>query len=238
MKAFILAAGFGKRLRPHTATKPKPLVEVAGTSLLKRTLLQLKDVQIDDIVINHHYLGDQIVEHLKNWHHQTITFSEEEKLLDTGGGIVKMINHFREEPFIVCSGDGFLDDGSDFYTRLISAWNPQRMDILISLQPVSTMSLTNGSGDYNLDKNGLARRAKNKDGAYMFTSMRINHPRVFDGYTKDEPFSYLECLDRAEQEGRLYGIIHEGDWHHISTPQDLENVCNAYGDKHTSQATS
>ena len=97
------------------------------------------------------------------------------------------------------------------------------MDILIALQPVNTMTLTHGVGDYDLDQDGRAIRNKDQSGAYMFTSIRINASHIFDE-APDIPFSYLQLLDEAEQNGRLFGVINKGDWHHISTPEDLEKV--------------
>ncbi len=107
------------------------------------------------------------------------------------------------------------------------AWNDNTMDILILLQPVSSMHLTQGIGDYDIDAQGRATRSLDKSGQYMFTSIRINHPRIFDN-TPNGAFSYLQCLDTAQAKGRLHAIIHDNDWHHISTPKDLETVDAAY----------
>lgn len=107
--------------------------------------------------------------------------------------------------------------------RMAAAWDGGRMDMLILLQPLSRMILTAGRGDYDLRPDGRAVRAPDKDGAYMWTSVRLCHPRLFAD-TPDGPFSFLTLLDRAQAAGRLYGIVHEGDWHHISTPADLEQV--------------
>ena len=97
------------------------------------------------------------------------------------------------------------------------------MDILILLQPVETMTTSKGVGDYTLAPNGLAKRSLDQTGTHMFTSMRINHPRIFDS-APDMPFSYLDLLDKAQAQGRLYGVTHHGVWHHISTPDDLSAV--------------
>ncbi len=131
--------------------------------------------------------------------------------------------HFKK-PFYVLAGDSVWEDqGTNALEALARAWNPEQMDILILLQPVSTMKLTHGVGDYTLDENGQAKRSLNQSGEYMFTSIRINAPHIFDGYNAT-PFSYLELLDKAEQQGRLFGLVHKGIWHHISTPEDLEKV--------------
>lgn len=229
-KAFILAAGLGKRLRPYTDQRPKPLVEVARRSLLARTLDHLAQAGVKEAVINTHYLAPQIPEHLQGRTDIKLHFSHEPELLDTGGGIRKMIGYFGDDPFFVLSGDGlWSDSGTPALQALAQEWNPQTMDILMLLQPVSTMKLTHGIGDYDLDAQGRAKRSRDQSGAHMFTSIRINHPRIFSGESRDV-FSYLDLLDRAEEKGRLYGIIHQGDWHHISTPADLEAVDKAFKD--------
>lgn len=224
-KAFILAAGHGTRLRPFTETRPKPLVEVNARTLLDRTLDQLCAAGVRDAVLNTHYLAEQIPAHLAERNDITLHYSAEPELLDTGGGIKAAIHHF-DEAFYVLSGDG-LWEGDDTLRAMAEAWDDRKMDILILLQPIDRMTLTQGVGDYDLDAEGRARRCLDKSGAYMFTSMRINSPRIFDA-APDGAFSYLDLLDEAQEKGRLYGIVHDGDWHHISTPDDLEAVDAVY----------
>lgn len=223
-KAFILAAGLGTRMRPLTNETPKPLMQVAGRSLLARTLDHLEASGVHDVVINTHYKAEKIEAALKGRKTPHITLSYEETLLDTGGGIVKALPYFDQD-FFVLSGDGLWENPPDAETLqvLAEAWDPERMDILLLLQPVETMTLTKGVGDYNLSSESRATRSKDKTGAYMFTSIRINAPRIFE----DAPggaFSYLDLMDRAEAQGRLYGLVHRGSWHHLSTPEDLEAV--------------
>ncbi len=224
-KAFILAAGLGTRMKPITDTIPKPLVTVAGVSLLERTLDQLQHFGVDDVVINTHHLSQQIPDRLKNRTGQKLTFSYEPVLLDTAGGIKKMLLHFGGEPFFVLSGDGLWTDkkSEEALSRLAAKWNPETMNILILLQPVSRMKLTRGVGDYDILPDGRAVRSRTKSGTHMFTSMRINHPRIFDG-VPDGISSYLPLLDKAESDVRLFAIEHTGNWHHISTPADLKAV--------------
>ncbi len=228
-KAFILAAGLGTRMRPLTEHCPKPLVAIGGKSLLMRTLDHLEDAGVHDVVINTHYLGEQIPEHLKACASFDLYFSHEEMLLDTGGGIKAMLSIFNDEAFYVLSGDGLWENepGQDTLLALSDFWDGDKMDILLLLQPVSSMSLTQGVGDYTVEAGGRIKRSKNRKGSHMFTSIRINHPRIFQD-TPDGAFSYLELMDRAEKAGRLYGMVHEGSWHHISTPEDLETVRCAY----------
>ena len=101
------------------------------------------------------------------------------------------------------------------------------MDMLLLLQHKNLMNLTIGVGDYHLDADGKAKRAKEKDGEYMFAGIRIIHPRVFDN-TPQGAFSFLTLMDKAQQNGRLYGLVHDGEWHHISTPEELERVDEVY----------
>ncbi len=223
-KAFILAAGHGTRMRPLTNRIPKPLATVAGRTLLDRTLDQLARAGVSEAVINTHHLAETIPAALKNRVAPRLHYSHEPVLLDTGGGIKNALQHFNNEAFYVLSGDGLWTDGPvPALDRLAASWNPQTMDILILLQPLFTFTVTKGIGDYDLRPNGQAIRSHKQTGTHMFTSMRINHPRIFND-APDGPFSYLALLDAAEKSGRLYGIVHDAEWHHLSTMADLEAV--------------
>ena len=226
-KAFILAAGLGSRLRPHTNDTPKPLVKVNDKTLLDRTLDHLGEANINDVTLNTHYLADQIENCVNARPEFKAHLSFEEQLLDTAGGIKKTIHNF-DKAFYVLSGDGLWDNSSQNTLRsMAKAWNNDTMDILILLQPIASMKHTKGVGDYDINENGLPIRSLDQSGQYMFTSMRINHPRIFND-TPNGAFSYLTLLDKAQNEGRLHAIIHQGNWHHISTPEDLESVNIAY----------
>jgi len=226
-KAFILAAGLGSRLRPYTDETPKPLVKVNGKTLLDRTLDHLAKASINEIALNTHYFPNQIETTIANRPDFKSHTAFEKELLDTGGGIKNMLNHF-DDAFFVLSGDGLWDNAdANTLKTMADAWNSETMDILILLQPVKSMTLTQGVGDYTLDDNGLPIRTHDKSGEYMFTSMRINHPRIFEN-TPNDAFSYLALMDKAQSQGRLHAVIHQGDWHHISTPKDLEAVDAAY----------
>jgi MurNAc alpha-1-phosphate uridylyltransferase len=235
-KAFILAAGLGTRMKPLTDTIPKPMVQVGKRSLLERTLDHLKDYGVSEVVINTHYKAQAIEEYVASYKDLNITLSHEDLLLDTAGGIANGMQHFSaakaDEDFFVLSGDGLWTDGAHeaALERLAEAWDPEAMDILMLLQPVSSFSLTEGVGDYDILPTGRAVRSLNRTGSHMFTSIRINSPRIF----ADAPagaFSYLTLMDAAQQAGRLYGLEHDGEWHHISTLDDLMAVDTAFRSK-------
>lgn len=223
-KAFILAAGKGTRLRPYTDNIPKPMVEVAGKSIIRRTIEKLRAAGVGKIVVNLHHLGHVLESHLKEITHPAIVLSPETDLLETGGSIKLGLHHFDGGPFYIINGDALWDEGEiPALDKLAHAWDDESMDILLLLQPTHRMELTGAVGDYHLAADGKATRAKDKNGSHMFAGVRIAHPRIFDG-TPDGAFSFLTLMDKAEREGRLYAVEHSGHWYHISTPEDLVSV--------------
>ncbi|MEZ5813963.1 MAG: nucleotidyltransferase family protein [Alphaproteobacteria bacterium] len=222
-----MAAGFGTRLRPHTDEIPKPLVKVGGVPMIDLALDKLAATGVQSCIVNTHYKAEKLEAHLKNRTHPKIILSHEPQILGTGGGVKNAIRHF-DAPFFILNGDALWQDapGQNALQTLARRWNPETMDILMLLQPVAAMRLTEGVGDYDLDENGRATRALDKTGAYMFTSIRINAPHIFDNAPGGE-FNYRDLMDEAQEKGRLHGLIHNGDWHHISTPEDLSAVNKA-----------
>ena len=223
--AFILAAGMGKRLRPYTDSIPKPMVAVGGRPIIDRTIDKLIEAGVTHVTINTHYMADILEAHLSKRKDIEITFSREETLLDTGGGIKNALKTMGEEPFYVIAGDAVWTDGpsGSALSRLAEAWNAAKMDIITLLQPVSAMTLTDGIGDFDMDENGRTIRRPDKTGSYMWTNIRINAPEIFRN-APNGAFSFLELMDRAEAAGRFYALPHDGQWHHISTPAELERV--------------
>lgn len=228
-KAFILAAGMGSRLRPYTDTMPKPMVPVAGKSIIHRTLEKLAKEGVSEVVVNAHYLAPILQDHLKLLQHPKIIFSHEEELLDTGGGVKKMLHIFGDQPFYMINGDALWEENprNTALSRLSAAWDTNRMDMILLLQKSEVMTLTHGVGDYDLMPDGRAVRRSDKGGTHMFAGIRILHPRLFEG-TPDGAFSFLSLMDKAQQNDRLFAIEHDGQWHHISTPEELERVDAAY----------
>ncbi|MCB9987981.1 MAG: nucleotidyltransferase family protein [Rhodospirillales bacterium] len=223
--AFVLAAGMGARMRPLTNNRPKPMIEIAGKPMIDHALDHLTAAGVKNVTVNLHYKGDILESHLKQRPAPVLTFSREEPLLDTGGGLKKGLPTMGGNPFFVVSGDSIWENGPGIpaLERMAAAWDPENMDILLLLQPVETMTLTTPVGDYHRDGQGRLTRARDQNGAYMWTSIRICKPSVFEN-TPNGPFSFLDILDRTQEQGRLYGLVHDGTWHHISTPEDVERV--------------
>lgn len=224
-KAFILAAGFGKRLRPLTLSRPKPMVTVHDKPMIDYAIEHFQTYGVQDFVVNTHHLPDILQNHLRQTYGSHVTILHEPEILETGGGLKNGLSLFDGQDFFVVNGDTIWADEPDktALCRMADAWDPNKMDILMLLQPVSRMTVTHGVGDYDLDDQGRATRSHDQTGEYMFTSVRLNRSSIFEG-TPDGAFSYLQLMDKAEREGRLFGLIHDGQWFHISTPQDLEDT--------------
>ncbi len=227
-KAFILGAGFGSRMRPLTNNCPKPMLEIAGRSIIWRILDKLRAAGVREAIVNTHYLAKNMKAHMADYVAQhrdmSIEISHESQILDTGGGVKKALKYFGSEPFYVIAGDSLWEDGDvPALDVLAQAWDFQKMDFLTLLKPIQTMSLTKGVGDFHLLDDGKIWRSHDKKGDYMWTNIRINSPRIYQGI-KDKAFSFLPILDDLEEKGRAYALRHEAEWHHISTPEDYEAV--------------
>jgi MurNAc alpha-1-phosphate uridylyltransferase len=218
--AMILAAGRGERMRPLTDTVPKPLLTVAGRSLLDRSMDRLIAHGVRNIVVNVHYLGEQIAERVKD----RARIVHEERLLETGGSVKNALPLLGDGPFFVLNGDGlWRDDGDSILGRLELKWNPERMDALLLLHPIHKMVGREATdrGDYFVEPGGRVRfRGTASLAPFVFASVSLCDARLF----RDSPegrFSLLELWHRAEAAGRLFGVFNGGDWFHIGTPQAL-----------------
>lgn len=225
-QGIVLAAGLGQRMRPLSNDIPKPLVRVHGRPIIDYALDALTAAGVKRIVVNAHYKSEVLEAHLKaNARPCEIVISHEPALLDSGGGIKQALSFLdRTQPVFVLAGDSILlDPAGDTSLRLLEdAWDGTRADILLSLQPLATMTLTQGVGDYTM-QGGRPVRTPDHSGEYMWNSARILHPRIFED-TPEGPFSFLTLMDRAESRGRLAALIHSGDWHHLTTPDDVARV--------------
>ncbi len=233
-RAFILAAGKGTRLRPYTDTVPKPMVCVGKKPIIDHALEALMVAGVEEVVVNLHHLGGVIESHLRGRKKPKIIFSWEKNLLDTGGGVRNALCFFQNDPFYILNGDALWQEGPDTpaLARLARAWDPEVMDILLLVYPAALVP--GGSGDYDLDSDGRATRSLAQAGAMMFAGIRIAHPRIFQN-TPEGPFSFRDLMDAAQHAGRLYALVHDGLWHHISAPEDLKRADAAF---QTSPATT
>jgi len=219
--AMVLAAGLGKRMRPLTATRPKPLVEVAGKPLLDHVFDRLRAAGIRKAVVNVHYLADALEAHLRTRVKDIdIAVSDERaQLLETGGGIVKALPLIDDDPFVVVNSDNFWVDGPiDALRLLASRWDDSEMDALLLVVPLARANCHGGTGDFHMDAIGrVTRRRPGRVAPFVYTGIQLVSHRLF----ADPPegaFSTNILWDRAIAKGRAFGIVHQGLWFDVGTP--------------------
>ncbi|MEL6436131.1 MAG: nucleotidyltransferase family protein [Pseudomonadota bacterium] len=228
MKAMVLAAGFGKRLRPLTLERPKPLVEVNGRTLLDRTYDHLRRGGVKACVTNIHYLGEQIVAHAAGRDDLNIQISDERgEILETAGGIIRALPDLGEAPFVSVNADTFWveePDATPVIGRMRDAFDPQSMDMLLLVVRQERATGHSGSTDFVFtDGTGLARAIGGEPG-YIYAGVVIMHPRIFAD-AEAVPHSLNVYFDRTIAAGRLHGmVLDDGHWYTVSTPQSLVDV--------------
>ncbi len=218
--AMVLAAGLGRRMRPLTATRPKPLVEVAGKTLLDRALETLRAGGVRRAVVNVHYMADRIEGHLaaRDTGLAVAISDERARLLETGGGILNALPHIGADPFLAINADNIFVDGPIPAARLLAdRWDDAAMDALLLMVPLARAFCHPGPGDFHMDPLGrLARRQPGRLAPFVFTGFQMLAKRLFEGETV-RPFSMNLVWDRAAAAGRLYGVVHQGLWFDVGT---------------------
>ena len=217
MKAMILAAGRGERMRPLTDHTPKPLLEVHGKALIVWHIEKLASLGFNEIVINIAHLGYKIPEALgdgSKWKVSLIYSDEQDSgALESAGGIIKALPFFGKETFLVVNGDIFCDYdfdpsfdlGSDL-AHLVLVPNPEH----------------NPNGDFALKK---SRILNDGDEKFTFSGIGYYSPKLFDGL-KAEKNALAPLLRKAIEKEKVSGSLHSGRWHDIGTPQRLKAVNN------------
>jgi N-acetyl-alpha-D-muramate 1-phosphate uridylyltransferase len=223
--AMVLAAGLGTRMRPLTDDRPKPLLPLEGRSLLHHALDRLAAAGVTHHVVNAHYFADQVAESVGAHDAPGRLVLREDVLLETGGGITNALPHLGEAPFAVINGDAFwLDGPTPALDRLSAAFDDAEMDALLLLVRTAQVDGEVGRGDFLLDPLGRVRRPKEREiSPYLFGGVQILSPRLFRD-APPGPFSLNLLFDRAIEEGRMFGLVHDGAWFHLSTPRDLDRA--------------
>jgi MurNAc alpha-1-phosphate uridylyltransferase len=221
-RAIILAAGLGERMRPLTDALPKPLLEVGGRAMIDWALDRLAAGGVEEAVVNLFYRGEQIRAHLAGRTHPRIVFSEETVRLETGGGTQQALPLLGEAPFLAVNADMiWLDGPTPALERMAARWDDEAMDCLLLLHSAPKAMSYDGRGDFTLDPLGRLKRRKEREIApFVYAGVQIVHPRLF----ADAPggaYSFNLLFDRAMANGRGYGLVHDGAWFHIGTPQAL-----------------
>lgn len=223
--AMVLAAGLGTRMRPLTDDRPKPLLPLSGRSLLDHALDRLTDAGVTDAVVNAHWHAGQIADAVAARQAPRIHLQREATLLETGGGVRLALPHLGQAPFAVVNGDAFwLCGPTPTLDRLAAAFDAAEMDALLLLIRTTQIDGATGRGDFLLDPLGRIRRPQEHEVApYLFGGAQLLSPALFDG-APEGAFSLNRLYDRAIEAGRLFGLVHDGAWFHLSTPDDLERA--------------
>jgi MurNAc alpha-1-phosphate uridylyltransferase len=231
--AMVMAAGLGKRMRPLTASRPKPLVEVAGKALIDHVLDRLRSAGVENIVVNVHYLADALEAHLKARAKDfNIQVSDERGLLlETGGGMIRAEPMIAADPFLVINSDNYWVDGpSDTLRLLASLWREEDMDALLLLVPQARAGNHHGQGDFHMMADGsLTRRQKGKVAPFVFTGIQMVSKRLLRD-APEGPFSTNILWDRAIEEGRCFGAVHQGLWFDVGNPAAIKATERALQD--------
>ena len=220
--AMVMAAGLGKRMRPLTATRPKPLVSVAGKPLLDHVLDRLRAAGVTHIVVNVHYLADAMEAHLANHGDgiEIVISDERDALLETGGGLIRARPLLGNAPFLCVNSDNFWVDGPTDALRMLAAqWDDARMDALLLMVPLARANCHAGRGDFHLDAHGriTGRRKPGRVAPFVWTGIQILSPRLIVD-PPSEVFSTMVFWERAIAAGRAYGVVHQGLWFDVGTP--------------------
>ena len=220
--AMVLAAGLGKRMRPLTETMPKPLIKVAGKTLLDWGLDSLAAAGVEKAVVNVHYFPEQIVAHVASRARPRVTVSDESVLLlDSAGGIVKALPELGKEPFYILNADTFwIDHGTPGLDRLALAWDDARMDILLMLATPTSATGHSGGTDFLVAPDRTLRRSKGDPAGLIYAGAAIVNPRIFEGAPAG-PLSLNAYFDQAIAAGRLFGLEMRGHWITVGTPDAI-----------------
>lgn len=215
MKAMILAAGKGERMRPLTLTTPKPLIRVGGIPLIEYHLRALARAGFTEIVINHAWLGQQIEDHLGDGSRfgVSIRFSPEGEPLETGGGVFRALPLLGDEAFVVVNGDIWTDYDFSALRRplkglahLVLVDNPEH----------------HPDGDFIL-ADGKVHDGRTPADNLTYSGIAVLHPRLFDGCTGGA-FKLAPLLRAAMAEGRVSGEHLKGHWVDVGTHERLAQV--------------
>lgn len=205
----IFAAGLGTRMRPLTETCPKPLIPVAGRTLLDRALDLGRAAGAGPIVVNTHYLGDRIAAHLAG--RDVALSNEAAEILDTGGGLRQALPLLGTGPVMTLNPD-VVWTGPNPLAALQDAWR-EEMDALLMLVPLARATARQGAGDFARDGAGRITRR----GDYVYAGAQILRPdRLAE--IPDRVFSLNRLWDRLIPGGRTFGLVHPGGWCDVGYP--------------------
>ena len=218
--AMVLAAGLGTRMRPLTLDRPKPLVEIAGRTMIDHVLDKLAAAGVARAVVNVHHFPGMVKQHLQAREQPVVTISDESgQLLETGGGMIRALPLLGAEPFFCINSDNLWVDGPlDVFRQLSAAWKPDRMDALLLLVPHTRAANHKGKGDFHMDAAGRIKlRRSGRIAPFIYSGIQLVSHRLLRDAPAG-PFGTMVLWKRAMEEGRLYGVSHLGLWYEVGSP--------------------
>ena len=234
-QAVVLAAGLGTRLRPITDTMPKPLVPVAGKPMIDYGLDALADAGVTRAVVNVHHFADRMEAHLAAYPRLDIIVSDERaELMNSGGGLKKGLALLDPGIVYVMNADlfwiGETLGAPTNLQRLAGFFDPERMDMALLCVPLERTTGHNGKKDFQLDADGSLSRYVDGDNPVVYAGAIVLHSSLLDDAPGDA-FNLNIYFDKAIENGRLFGLVMDGEWITVGTPEALpeaEAVIAAY----------
>jgi len=211
----LFAAGRGTRMGALTATRPKPMIEVAGRPLIDHALALADAAGTRPIVVNLHHLGEQIARHLCA---RPISLSREPILLETGGGLRQALPLLGKGPVMTLNADAIWT-GCNPLQELAQAWDDARMDALLLLAPRAQARGHSGRGDFLIDPDSRLRRAEGAEAPVYLGAQILRTEGLAE--IADEIFSLNRLWDILIARGRVYGLIHQGGWCDVGRPEGI-----------------
>jgi len=220
--AMILAAGLGKRLGDITKNTPKPLVSIGDTCCLDMSINALKQAGFKRIIINTHYLAEQIEAHVKCYRDVEIILSYEPELLETAGGIRKVLEEFDNKPFVVVNADMYWQDTNPSVIHRMADEMRETDDFCLCITPLENALGHPGKGDFVFE-NGLMRKPTDVDpvqGRYVYIGVQLVNPKIIASL-KIEPLALPGLYAKALQQQSLKGCIFKGTWIDVGSIEGL-----------------
>jgi MurNAc alpha-1-phosphate uridylyltransferase len=209
----LFAAGFGTRMGALTADRPKPLIPVAGRALIDHALDLAVAADADPVVVNLHYRGDQIRQHLAG---RSVTYSEEVEILETGGGLLHALEYLGKGPVFTLNSDAVWT-GDNPLVQLEAAWDGARMDGLLLVAPSEDARGHGVRADFALGPDG--RLTRSATGVVYLGAQILRTEGLAE--IGERVFSLNRLWDRMIEAGRLFGVIHAGGWCDVGRPETI-----------------
>jgi len=224
-RSMILCAGLGTRMQPLTLSTPKPLIKVAGKPLVEYGVDNLEKVGVNSIIINVHYLAEQV----ESWaqHHQgakILISDERQQLLETGGGVCHATRLLKKDPVFVLNSDSFWLDrpNKSSLNEMVKLFSQYDCDFLLMLTPHKNAVGFSGAGDFFCDTNGaIARRGDAETAPFIYAGCYLMNPTILKNCPLGK-FSMNILWDRSIKQNRVMGYVHDGLWLHVGTPDAIK----------------